>query len=161
MDVIQWLQANRALLVLAVLVLAAFVILRRVIAGVVQLVKRRRPARLHPRLQKYGGLPPHEGARADESPDERLAASQIVATSTTDRIIGYEIIRQHETVFVDGLATPRQASDALKAAAARVGANAIINMSCEQTAGGYSATGDAVRVRPEPDGTWASDQRSD
>lgn len=155
MNVIQWLQANRALLILAVLVLAALVILRRVVAGIVRLVKRRKPARLHPRLQKYGGSPP------DASPGDELAASQIVATSTTERIIGYEIIRQHETVFVDGLATPRQASDALKAAAARVSANAIINMACEQTAGGYGATGDAVRVRPQPGGTSESGREGD
>lgn len=104
--------------------------------------RARRPAVLHPRLQKYG-VDPEEAAR-----QRREQAARIIATSSGDRLAGYEIVEQMEAVFVDGFRTPAEAIDGLKAAAAAHDANALINVRQERTAAGRcAASGDAVRVR--------------
>jgi uncharacterized protein YbjQ (UPF0145 family) len=106
--------------------------------------RRRRPAQLHPRLQKYAGL------SAAELKAEREAAMKIIATSSTGELAGYELIQQIEAVFVEGHRSPQDALTALKAAAGRLSANAIVNLSHERTtAGRCTAQGDAVVVRPK------------
>jgi hypothetical protein len=108
-------------------------------------LRRRRPARLNPRLATYGG--PTEVSQV-----RRAEASKIIATSSTDRIVGYEIIRQVEAVFVEGFRRPEEALEGIKAAAAMKGANALTNVHTEHTAAGRcTARGDAVVVKvPEP-----------
>lgn len=79
---------------------------------------------------------------------ERLAL-RIVATSSTRTIAGFAVIRQIEAVFTDNHQTPAKAVEALKAAAARKGANAIVNLSGKREPNGKcSASGDAVVVKP-------------
>jgi hypothetical protein len=79
---------------------------------------------------------------------ERLAG-RIVATSSTASIAGFTIVRQIEAVFTDGHPTPNRAVEALKAAAAERGANAVINLhSARPPSGKCLAHGDAVIVRP-------------
>lgn len=76
-------------------------------------------------------------------------AAQIITTSSTGEISGFEIIRQVEAVFSDGHKTPGQAVEAIKAIAAQKGANAIANLASERLpTGACSARGDAVIVRP-------------
>lgn len=104
-------------------------------------IRARRPAKLHPRLQKYG-IDPEEAAR-----ERRELAAAIEATSSSDRLTGYEIVEQIEAVFVEGFRTPAEATDGLKAAAAQRGANAVINVRQERSAAGRcTASGDAVRA---------------
>lgn len=124
----------------AVGALGVLVVIQRVRAA----IRRRRPPKLHPNLQKYGG-------RSDEEQNADLDASlKIVATSSTPTVAGYKIVRQIEAVFVDGCRAPAEAVTALKAAAARRGANAVINLSQQRTAAGKcSAQGDAVVVQAE------------
>lgn len=83
---------------------------------------------------------------------ERLA-SQIVATSSTPAIAGYTIVRQIEAVFTDGHPSPSKAVEFLKATAAEMGANAVVNLSSARPPSGKClAHGDAVIVRPiEPE----------
>ncbi|MBU0640823.1 MAG: hypothetical protein KKB50_18310 [Planctomycetes bacterium] len=82
---------------------------------------------------------------------ERLG-DRIVATSSTQTIAGFAIIRQVEAVFTDGHRTPAKAVAALKALAAQKGANALINLNGERLPSGKCvARGDAVVVRP-PEG---------
>lgn len=103
--------------------------------------RSRRPVRLHPKLEKYG-IDQAEAAR-----QRRELATEIVATSSSDRLAGYTILQQIEAVFVEGFRTPAEAVEALKAAAAAQGANAVIHVRQERTAAGKcSASGDAVRV---------------
>jgi len=79
---------------------------------------------------------------------ERLAG-KIIATSSTDSIAGFEIVRQIEAMFTDGHPTPGKAVEHLKAAAAEKGANAVINLNSAQPPSGKCvAHGDAVIVRP-------------
>ena len=55
-----------------------------------------------------------------------------------------------EAVFVEGHRSPQEAMQALRAAAGKLGANAIINLTHERTtAGRCTASGDAVLVRPK------------
>lgn len=76
-------------------------------------------------------------------------AGHIIATSSTAAIAGFDIIRQIEAVFTEGHMTPQDAVNALKAAAAEMGANAVINLSGQrQGTGKCAAHGDAVRVKP-------------
>src|SRR5262249_6399323 len=97
---------------------------------------------LHPNLQKYAGRSEQE-IEAD-----RAAALKIISTSSTARITGFQLLQQIEAVFVEGYRTPEEAVSALKAAAGRKGANAIINLTQSRTAGGRcTAQGDAVLVR--------------
>ena len=100
-------------------------------------------------------------------------AGRIIATSSTDSIIGFSLVRQIEAVFADGHPTPEQAVLALKAIAAEKGANGIINLhSTRPPAGKCMAYGDAVimnpiaeqpktggitDVRPTPDGAMTDD----
>jgi len=64
-------------------------------------------------------------------------------------VAGFEVVRQIEATFVEGYRTPGEATLALKAAAARHGANAIIHLAQQRTAAGRcTAQGDAVLVRP-------------
>ncbi|MBK8914956.1 MAG: hypothetical protein IPM64_10220 [Phycisphaerales bacterium] len=77
----------------------------------------------------------------------RLSA-RVIATSSTGEIVGFEVLRQIETVFTDGHPAPARAAEALKAQAAERGANAIINLAgVRQPNGRYAASGDAVIVR--------------
>lgn len=104
--------------------------------------RSRRPVVLHPKLQKYG-IDQEEATR-----ERRQLAGRIVATSSGERLAGYEIVQQIEAVFVEGFRSPTEAIDGLKAAAARAGANAVINVRPERSlAGRCGASGDAVRVR--------------
>jgi uncharacterized protein YbjQ (UPF0145 family) len=112
---------------------------------------RRRKAKLHPSLAKYGG-PDSELAE-----QRRQAAARIMATSSSDHLSGYEIVEQIEAVYVDGFRSPTEAFEGLKATAALKGGNALINVRHERTISGRcSATGDAVRAHrltpppPEP-----------
>jgi hypothetical protein len=76
-------------------------------------------------------------------------AAQIVATGSTAVIAGFQVVRQIEAVFTEGQRSPAEAVEALKALAARKGANAIINLNSERLASGKcAASGDAVLVRP-------------
>lgn len=79
---------------------------------------------------------------------ERLAA-RIIATSSTQSIVGFEVLRQIEAVFADGYRSQPLAVEALKARAAQQGANAVINLASERVPNGKcAARGDAVIVRP-------------
>lgn len=78
---------------------------------------------------------------------ERLAA-RVIATSSTGEIVGFDVLRQIETVFTDGHPSPARAAQVLKALAAERGANAIINLAgVRQPNGRCAASGDAVIVR--------------
>ncbi|MFQ5490720.1 MAG: hypothetical protein ACE5GE_08375 [Phycisphaerae bacterium] len=103
--------------------------------------RRRKPATLNPKLAKYGDGKDLVRAR-------RVEASKIVATASTDHLVGYDIVRQIEAVFVDGFRSPEEALEGLKAAAAMKGANAMLNVEAERTAAGRcSGRGDAVVAR--------------
>jgi hypothetical protein len=142
MDIMQWLLDYRRPLIIVIVILLGLVVLQRVYWRVRRSVRSRRPAELNPKLQKYAGR-----NAADEEAD-RLAAEKIVATSSTARVAGYDVLRQIEAVFVEGCRSPDEAVMALKTAAGRLGANAIINFSRQRTtAGQCAAQGDAVVVR--------------
>ncbi len=127
---------------LAVAALAALFLARKLWRGVRRFQRSRRPPVLHPKLQKYG-IDPEEAAR-----ERRELAARIVATSSGERLAGYEIVQQIEAVFVEGFRSPAEAIEGLKAAAAHAGANAVINVRPERSlAGRCGASGDAVRVR--------------
>ena len=144
--VLHWLEQikqNWWLLAGVLAVLFALVVLQRLLGGVARLVRRRKTAPLHPKLQKYAGI-----NEADVQA-EREAAAGIIATSSTGAIPGYEIVRQVEVLFVEGRRSQGEAIVALKAAAVQRGANAVINLGQEHTAAGRcTARGDAVVVRP-------------
>ena len=107
-------------------------------------IRRRRPAQINPKLAKYAGRSEAE-INADLD-----AARQIVATSSTNTVAGYRIVRQVEAVFVENHRTSEEAILALKALAARRGANALLNLAQQRTtAGRCSAQADAVVVQPE------------
>ena len=135
------------LVVLVILVLLVWVS-RKIRRG----LRRRRPATLHPRLQRYG----ETAARREEElvAKRRAEAARIVATSSGATIAGYEIREQIEAVFVDGFRQPHEAVEGLKAAAAMKGANALINVRHERTPSGqYTAAGDAVIAEKRADST--------
>jgi hypothetical protein len=133
-------QDHQTFLLYAVAVLLGLVFLERLARAV---RRARKPAALHPKLQPYAGRP------AADIEADREASAKIIATSSTGRVAGYEIVQQIEAVFVEGYRTPQEATEALKAAAARKGANAIINLSQQRsTAGRSTSQGDAVVVRP-------------
>lgn len=141
MDPLPWLEDYRWTIAgVAVAFLFIVIVLKRVSAA----LRRRRPsAPLHPHLAKYAGLSEADIAR------QREDAAKIIATSSSDRIAGYEIVRQIETVFVEGYRTSEEALLALKAAAGKLGANAVMNLSQQRTAAGRcSAQGDSVLVKP-------------
>ncbi len=125
--------------------LVALLIVYRLAKGVARRVRRRQPARLSPTLARYGGS--EEVARARQA-----EAAKIVATSSTDRIVGYEIVEQVEAVYVEGFRRAEEALEGLKAAAAMKGGNAVTNVRSEHTpTGRYAARGDAVIVRKMAD----------
>lgn len=108
-----------------------------------RMIRARRSPRLNPNLMKYAGIDDASLAR------RREMAARILATSSTGQVAGYEIVRQIEAVFEDGHRTPAEAVEALKAAAAQRGANALINLAQQRTAAGRcTAQGDAVIIRP-------------
>ncbi len=87
--------------------------------------------------------------RAAAEAERRAAAGRIIATSSTDAITGFEVVRQIEAVFVDSAKSADEALEMLKATAAQHGANAVINVRGERMPqGGRTAQGDAVIVRP-------------
>lgn len=127
-----------ALVLLGVALLALFWLVRKLRRA----IRRSRPARINPKLQKYA---PEESELAAK---RRAEADRILATSSTSTIAGFEIERQVEAVFVDGFRRSQEAVEGLKAVAAMKGANAVINMRHERSADGRcGATGDAVIVR--------------
>jgi hypothetical protein len=104
-------------------------------------LRRRRPPKIHPRLQKY--QPSHD----DFAAKRREEAGKITATSSGGSLVGYRVVRQVEAVFVDGFRRPEEAVEGLKAVAAMKGANAILHVRHEPIGSGrYSASGDAVIV---------------
>lgn len=139
MDLLTWISDNRGVFAATLIILIGLVIGRRIGRW---MGRRRGPAQLHPNLQRYAG-------RSDEEIEaDRTAAMKIIATSSTARITGFQMIQQIEAVFVEGYRTPEEAVTALKASAGRRGANAIINLSQSRTAGGRcTAQGDAVLVK--------------
>lgn len=75
-------------------------------------------------------------------------AEQITATSSTNRVTGFTIVRQVETIFTDGQASSVAAVELAKALAAQKGGNAVVNFQTRQTpTGKWVASGDAVVVR--------------
>ncbi|GMU37228.1 MAG: hypothetical protein KJ057_06425 [Phycisphaerae bacterium] len=115
---------------------------------VLRWVRRRRPVKLHPNLQKYGDATAPSASEDELSAKRHAEAARIVATSSTADIAGYQILQQVEAVYVDGFRRPEDALEGLKAAAAMKGANAVIRVHQERTAAGRcSASGDAVIVR--------------
>ncbi|MBN2447212.1 MAG: hypothetical protein JXO22_10825 [Phycisphaerae bacterium] len=91
---------------------------------------------------------------AAEHKETQRRAEQIITTSSTGSISGFEVVRQVEAVFSDGHKTLALAVEAVKAIAARKGANAIVNLASERLpTGACAARGDAVIVRSlEPPG---------
>ena len=142
-DVGLWLQENRFWLGFAVVALIVLVFLQRVLGGIRRVVRRRKAPKLHPKLQRYAGK-----TDADIEAD-RVAAENIIATSSTGTIAGYDMVRQIDAVFVEGHRSQAEAIAALKAEAGRRGANAIINVQQQHSAAGRcSAQGGAVLVHP-------------
>ncbi|MCP4594643.1 MAG: hypothetical protein GY842_28255 [bacterium] len=140
MELLYRLAAYRTELIWIVAGLAVLVVLQRVAR---RIRRWRRPARLHPNLRQYAGL-----TQADAEA-ERQAAMNIISTSSTRSLAGYEIVQQIEAVFVEGRRSPEEALRGLKAVAGTLGANAVINLTHERTtAGRATARGDAVIVRP-------------
>ena len=120
---------------------AVFLVVVWIALRIQRWLRRRRPPRIHPNLAKY-----QEGE--DVAQLRRAEAQKILATSSTDSIAGYRIIRQIEAVFVDGFRRPEEAVEGLKSASAMKGANAVINVHHSPSSmGRYSASGDAVVVQ--------------
>lgn len=144
----QWLTfaaEHRARIIWVVSILAGLLVLTRLWRGVSRAIRRRRPPTIHPALQKYS----IDHAALDRERQRQAAA--IIATSTGSRLTGFRIIRQVEAVFVEGFRTPEEALTALKAAAVKRGANAVLNVRTERSmAGRCTASGDAVLVSAIP-----------
>ncbi len=135
---LKWLPSGRNAVLLGGGLVALWLLLR-----IRRAIRARRPAKIHPKLAPYMLNDPALLAK------RRAEAAGIVATSSTDRVAGYEIVQQIEAVFEDGHRSPADAIESLKAAAARRGANALINLAQERTAAGRcTAQGDAVVIRP-------------
>jgi hypothetical protein len=131
-----WILGGAIALIILYLLLRVWRFIRRQI-------RRRRPPNIHPSLQKYNV----DHAELDRR--RREQALKIVATSTSNRLAGYRIVRQVEAVFVEGYRTPEDALIALKSEAAERGANAILNVSTQRTAAGRcTASGDAIVAAP-------------
>ncbi len=129
--------------------LVIFAVLLWLYRKVRRAMRRRGPATLHPKLQRYGGR------NTALSSQRRAEAEKILTTSSTTTIAGYEIVKQLEAVYVDGFRLAEDALEGLKATASMKGANALTSVQCERGPGGkYSASGDAVVVKSsgsEPD----------
>ncbi len=127
-----------------VCMLAALWIARKAL----RFIRRRRPPKLHPKLQRYGDAAADASSPLDLGARRHAEAARIVATSSTAEITGYEILEQIEAVYVDGFRKPEEALEGLKAVAGMKGANAVIRVRQERSAGGRcTASGDAVVVR--------------
>ncbi|NOX59786.1 MAG: hypothetical protein GXP29_13155 [Planctomycetes bacterium] len=106
-------------------------------------LRRRRPAKIHPKLQKF------QPTDDDFAAKRRVESEKIVATSSASSLVGYRVVKQIEAVFVDGFRRPEEAVEGLKAVAAMKGANAVIHVRHERIGEGrYAASGDAVVVEP-------------
>jgi hypothetical protein len=89
----------------------------------------------------------YEELRLQQEEVRRLG-ERIVATSSTNRIVGYAVLRQFETVFSDTKPSSVAAVELVKALAAQKGANALINLDTRQLPNGkWVASGDAVVVK--------------
>ncbi|MHC4441223.1 MAG: hypothetical protein ACYTF1_14265 [Planctomycetota bacterium] len=151
-DINHWLnllQEYRPWLILGVIVLLVLIILRGIWRRVSRMLRRLRPARIHPSLQKYNV------DYTKQTREQKERAVVIVATSMGNRLAGYRIVKQVDAVFVEGYRTPEEAMVALKATAAERGANALLNVRTDRTsAGKCTASGDAVvadAIRPRSD----------
>lgn len=121
----------------------ALIVLRKIWSAVWRQIRLSRPPRIHPSLARYNV------DRVEVQRRQRELAAGVVATSTSNRLVGYRLVRQVEAVFVEGFSTPEDAVIALKATAVERGANAILNVTTEHTAAGRCvASGDAVVVSP-------------
>jgi len=131
--------------VLIVVAGVSWIVLRKIWSAVWRQIRLARGPRIHPSLQKYNV------DRAEIHRRQRELAASVVATSTSNRLAGYRLVRQVEAVFVEGFSSPEDALVALKASAVERGANAILNVHTEHTAAGRcTASGDAVVVSPLP-----------
>ena len=146
MNILHWLQDNRGTLIATTLVLAVLVVALRLYGAIRRRIRDRQPVKLNPKLQKYAG-------RSQPDPEvDRLASAKVIATSSTGQIAGYEVTRQVEAVFAEGCRSPEEAIVAIKTAAGRLGANAVINLAQRPAAAGLCALqGDAVVVHLKPD----------
>jgi len=128
--------------------LLALLVVRNLWQRIARIIRRRRPAKIHPSLQKYSV------DYDKQTKEQQKQAQAIVAASTGNRLAGFRIVRQVDAVFVEGYRTPEEAVVALKADAVQRGANAILNVTTERTsAGKCTASGDAVvadRINPKP-----------
>jgi uncharacterized protein YbjQ (UPF0145 family) len=129
--------------IIAIVAAAAAVIVLAVVGRLWRAARERAAA-----ARRRAALREKQGRLQARQADEERLADMIIATSSTDSIAGFEIVRQIEAVFTDGHATPDEAVERLKAAAAERGANAVINLdSARPAAGKWAAHGDAVIVR--------------
>lgn len=126
-----------------VAVVVAWIVLARLWRGLRRWARRGRPAQIHPSLQRYNV------DWAEVQRRQRELAVGIIATSTSNRLAGYRLVRQVEAVFVEGYTSPEDALIALKAASVERGANALLNVQTQRTAAGKcTASADAVVVAP-------------
>lgn len=137
----EWLNIEDPLVRRIVLGAAAFVVL----VLVLRVIGRRRAAAAEAR-RRAELRRDYDAVRLRQEEIRRLA-SQIAATSSTNRIAGFTIVRQVETVFTDGCASSVTAIELAKALAVQKGANALINLQTQQVGGKWVASGDAVVVR--------------
>ena len=129
--------------VLALVAGAIVVIVLTIVGRALGAARRRADSRRHAREQR-------DRRRAIDQLREATmrAAAGIVATSSTNSIAGYRVVRQIEAVFTDGHPNAERAVETLKALAAAKGANAVINLAGERTTvGKCAARGDAVIVQ--------------
>ena len=83
-----------------------------------------------------------------EEKEKKERIQSIIATSSSNSIIGYCIIKQLEMVSHSDTLDEEEAKQELKDKAAKLGANAIINIRIVRSRGGeVSIQGDAVIVR--------------
>ncbi|MBI5866055.1 MAG: hypothetical protein HZB38_16425 [Planctomycetes bacterium] len=133
-------------MVLSILAAAAVIVVISIVASF--LSKRREGRFLRQRREE---LRRQQGYLAMQQQELERMTRRILATSSTASIAGFEVLRQIEAVFTDGHPSPNRAIDVLKAMAAELGANAIINLSSERLPSGKClARGDAVLVQPHP-----------
>lgn len=121
--------------------------------GLVAWLLSRLRERRYARLRRHDLRRHADAMRMKQEEAQRLAV-KILATSSTSSIVGFEIVRQIEAVFVEGLPSPPAAVEQLKAQAAAKGANAVINLEAVRLPSGKCvANGDAVIVRPLQQGS--------
>lgn len=136
-----WVVANPTKVAIGIAVLVGLIALRKLVRFVARQIRLSRPTVIHPSLAKYNV------DRVEVQKRQRELSAGVVATSTSNRLAGYRLLRQVEAVFVQGFSSPEDALIALKATAVERGANAILNVKTEHTAAGRcTASGDAVLV---------------